>query len=82
MTSMAAFGSALQVIAALLIVVALYLALLVFVIVCIVVADLVYEGARLFRDNTEGPNPLDAGAAYEAENDRGWLQRLRHKFQH
>jgi hypothetical protein len=64
MTSLVNFD-VLQVIAALLIFVACYLALLLLIVICLVIAELVHEGARLGRAYTVKRNSLDQGAASE-----------------
>ncbi len=57
MTSLVNFD-VLQVVAALLIFVACYLALLLFIVICLVIAELVYEGARLGQAYTVKCNSL------------------------
>lgn len=64
MTSLVNFD-VLQVIAALLIFVACYLALLLLIGICLVSAELVREGARLGRAYTVKCNSLDRGVAPE-----------------
>jgi len=68
MTSLVSFN-VLQVIAALLIFVAGYLALLLLIIICFVVAELVLEGARLGRAYTVKCNSLDHRVASEIKGN-------------
>lgn len=51
MNSAATFNATLQVIAALLTFVAIYLALVLYTIICLVAAELIYEHDRVVRDN-------------------------------
>jgi hypothetical protein len=68
MTSLVSFNL-LQVIAALLIFVAGYLALLLLIVIGFVVAELVLEGARLGRAYTVKCNSLDRRIASEIKSD-------------
>lgn len=62
-------NAALQVIAALLIFVASYLAFLVFIIICLVGAELISEHARVARDYDVRPVSLDTRALSEINGE-------------
>ncbi len=82
MTSFATFNAVLQVIAAFVIFLASYLALLLFIIIGLLIAELIYEGARLGRAYTVKCNSLDDGVGSEIKGHTPGSRRLRHIFQH
>ncbi len=82
MTSFATFNAVLQVIAAFVIFLAGYLALLLFIIIGLLIAELIYEGARLGRAYTVKCNSLDDGVTSEIKGNEPGSRRMRHIFQH
>ena len=68
----------LETIAALLMFLVGYLAIFLFIILCLVIGDLTYEGVRAHKENTHS---LDHAVSSKAKVDanRSWV---RHRFQH
>jgi hypothetical protein len=74
----------LETIAGLLIFVVGYLAVILSIIICLVIADFIYESARLVRGGkSKSPsNSADYGASPELKGDTRRPEGVRHIFQH
>lgn len=79
----ATFFVLLETIAGVLLFIAGYVAVLFLIIICAVLADLVYEAYRLAHSDSRKGIQLDRDFAARSKGGRrGWSQWVRHTFQH
>jgi hypothetical protein len=73
---------ALQMIAALLIFVITYLAIFLSIIICLVIAEFIYEGAGLVRAYTTKSDSSEHGVSSQVKHRADGLSLLRYIYQH